>query len=515
MTVDQGKAATNQPGTPTTTPGNRLSRWLAQPWVALIPGLTTLAVTLNGLAGPSFTRDESATMLAVHRSFPQLVRMLGNVDVVHGAYYSMIWVVTQVAGSSALVVRFPSAVAAAVTAAMVALLGQRLVSGEAGLAAGLVYAALPPVSGYAEIAREYAVVAALASLASYLLVLVLDSASSRRWLLVGYGVTVAALGLTNIFGLLLLPAHAVAVAARVRQPGVDRQRLVRGWLVAGGAGFLAASPVALVGLGQISQVAWIKPPGLNAFYGMASLVGNAPLVWVALVVIIASVALRAVGGLSQIQAYWPGRLVALAVPWLVLPPALLFTASYLLHPVYVFRYVAFCIPASALLIGTGLVALGRVTAVAGLLVIVALGLPAQAAERLPAGHGYAIRQIDRVVQQQARPGDVLLNTRFRPLSRSAGMERQLEAAYPFGLSQLRDVSQGVSPAASATLGGTFAPPNVIRDRLAGASRVWVAGWSPEVPSVLRAEGFTPRQHWFLKQVWLWLYERGTPAPSQP
>ena len=119
---------------------------LASEWLALIPGLITLLVALDRIGGPSFTRDEGATLLAVHRSFPEMLRMVGNVDVVHTAYYSLIWVVTRLAGSGEVAVRAPSAVAMAVAAAGVTLLGQRLVSGHAGLAAGLVFAAFPSVS---------------------------------------------------------------------------------------------------------------------------------------------------------------------------------------------------------------------------------------------------------------------------------------------------------------------------------------------------------------------------------
>jgi mannosyltransferase len=117
-----------------------------RPWLPLIPALVTLGITLFRIQGPSITRDEDATLLAVHRTFPQLVHMLGNIDVVHGAYYSLIWVIARVFGTSELAVRFPSAVAMAVAAGGVTLLGRRLVSTEAGLAAGLVFAFLPSVS---------------------------------------------------------------------------------------------------------------------------------------------------------------------------------------------------------------------------------------------------------------------------------------------------------------------------------------------------------------------------------
>ena len=156
-------------------------------WLPLIPAVLTLLAGLYKISGPSFTRDETATLAAAHRSFPQLVRMLGTVDVVHGAYYALIWLVVRAGGSGEFAVRLPSAVALAVAAAFVTVLGVRLVSAWAGLASGLVFAVLPSVSWFAESAREGAIVAALATVASYCLVGALQAEDTRRRWLIGYG----------------------------------------------------------------------------------------------------------------------------------------------------------------------------------------------------------------------------------------------------------------------------------------------------------------------------------------
>ena len=123
---------------PAKTPGG----W-SPAWLALLPAVLTLGVTLYRIQGPSITEDEDATLLAIHRTFPQLIHLLGRVDVVHGTYYSLIWAVSRVSGTSELAIRFPSAVAMALAAGGVTLLGQRLVSPLAGLAAGLVFTVLP------------------------------------------------------------------------------------------------------------------------------------------------------------------------------------------------------------------------------------------------------------------------------------------------------------------------------------------------------------------------------------
>jgi hypothetical protein len=105
-------------------------------WMRIVPPVAMFAMALWRITGPSYWRDEAATMTAVQRPFPEIVRMMGNVDAVHGVYYMIIWVVVRLGGTGELVTRLPSAVAMACAAAAVAALGRRLVSPRAGLAAG-------------------------------------------------------------------------------------------------------------------------------------------------------------------------------------------------------------------------------------------------------------------------------------------------------------------------------------------------------------------------------------------
>jgi mannosyltransferase len=520
VAASRSQSLARSPGLPATGQDRKPDR-LAAGWVAIIPALITLAVTLYRISVPSFTRDEGATLLAVHRSFPQMLRMLGNVDVVHTEYYALIWVVTHIAGSSELAARAPSAVAMAVTAGGVTLLGQRLVSGRAGLAAGLLLAAFPSVSYYAQDAREYAIVAALATVASYLLVRALEAAAPQdgsppryRWL-AGYAVALSLLGLGNILSLLLIAAHAVTVAVWHWRCGRPGQSFVLRWLASAAVALIVASPVALIASGQAHQVQWIKPPGLVAIIAMAGLIGPQQMfLIVAGAVALALVAGLVSGGRARLRADWPAGLWGLAVPWLFVPPLLLFgvSVSHVTHPLYVFRYIAFCIPAAALLAGTALAALARgvvgwAVAAAALIVIAVAGLPAQSSQRTITGHGYGIRLADQTVARMARPGDALMNIRYWPLSWGGGVERGMEGEYPYGLSRLHDISQAQAPAPSATLGGTFARPAVEHRRLATVTRLWVASWS-KTPALLPPRlGFTVAYTLHTKGVWLRLYTR--------
>lgn len=541
-------AATNGPG------GEGRTRAAGEPgdpddslgWLALVSAAAaTLLTGLIGIRGPSFTRDETATLAAVHRSFPQLIRMLGNVDVVHGAYYVLIWAVVRVAGSGELALRLPSTVAMAVAAGFVTALGRRLVSTWAGLAAGLTFAALPSVSWFAENAREGAIVAALATIATYCLVRALQADQGRRRWLITYGVSLAALGFGNLFGLLIVVAHAATLAWSGRRYRVDRA-FILGWLMAVIATLILVSPVAVTGYSQLHQIHWLQPPTLKSVLSVERVIGQTPLFVAAVLIALCALAVSGLrsrfrplgttgaqppgtgpaqpsspgreqpagtspaqrsGQRSAQRPDWPAGLVTLCLPWLVLPPAILLAAS-LAHPVYTFRYIVYCIPAAALLLGAALAALGRYAGPAALVAIVLIGLHTQIAQRRADGHGIDIRAADRIVAAYARPGDALLNISAQNGLRKGTGERTLEAAYPYGLARLRDISTGVSPGKSGTLGGTYASSRQIHERLESVKRLWVVEWTtPKPVAVLDGLGFRLAHRWDVKSLWLRFYIR--------
>jgi mannosyltransferase len=183
----------------------------------LAPPIATLALVLLGIGSASFWRDEAATLTATRRPFPELLRMLGHVDAAHGAYYILLWPVTHLAGTSEFVMRLPSAIAMAAAAFGIAVIGRRLMSWQVGTLAGLVFAVLPLTSRFGEEARSYALVTAFAVATSYLLIRAIETPERRAWR--AYGISLTALGLLNLFSLLIIPAHAVTLAAARRRGG--------------------------------------------------------------------------------------------------------------------------------------------------------------------------------------------------------------------------------------------------------------------------------------------------------
>ena len=474
-------------------------------WVLALPPVVTFVIMLWGITGASYWRDEAATMSAAQRPLGNLLRTLGNIDAVHGAYYLLIWVMVHVGGSGELVTRLPSAVAMACAAAAVVAIGRRLISPWAGLASGLVFAILPEVSLYGQDARPYAIVVALAALASYLLVRVMDAGpdARHRWL-IGYALSVAALGIVDIFGLLLLTAHAVTVGLRCLREtgsaGTERSRAARslalGWLAAAAAGCLLTSPVLALGYVQRGTLSWLTPPNFAAVTGLHDLVGPATMSVAVILVIAAGLVVSALLGRGRLRANWPGSVPALCLPWLILPPAILLAAS-VITPVYTLRYVLLCIPAIALLAGAGLASLGWIAGPVALVVIALLGVPMQQQVRAPNGHVDNVRQADRIVADNRRPGDAVLEYKAENFAQ----------AYPFGIRQLIPIAQAESPIQSATLVGTFLPDPVVRQRLTHVSRVWVVEYGRRTPLIiLNGLHFRLVHKWKVSDIWLYLYE---------
>jgi mannosyltransferase len=474
-------------------------------WTLIVSPAVTLAVMLWGISDRPYWGDEADTISAVSRTVPQLFRLLGRIDAVHGFYYLLLWPVVQVAGISELVTRLPSALAMAAAAAGVTAIGRRLCSRWAGLCAGLVFAVLPTVTVQGQDVRPYAMVTAAAVLASYLLIR--TAADPRpRWF-AAYGLAVVLTGYLLLFALLVVPAHAVTLAALTRRPGAahgpgsGQQTALRRWLLTVAAAGVVLLPVTIVSYAQRAQIDWIPKPG---WYDARDLAGNliAGSVSAQLVIGLLILLGLAAGTRSSRWAASPRvrvltrpwlRLLAgdhglawLAVPWLVIPPSLLLAVS-VIKPVYYGRYLTFCVPAVALLAGTGLAAMRWQGRIAALALVAALVAPAQLAWRVPGGGMQAVAQFLAAHEQ---PGDAIVYPE--------SLVPPWYIAYPDGFAQLRDLSLSESPGASDRLFADTVPAPVLLQREQQVTRIWIV---PERgggnPASYLAPGFRLAHQWKL------------------
>ncbi|MFF4561160.1 glycosyltransferase family 39 protein [Streptomyces sp. NPDC001435] len=408
--------------------------------------MLSLALGLWGVRRDgSLWRDEAVTYDLARRGLPELWRTLERADAVHGLYYLLMHALFRVFGwaDPLLVLRLPSVLATAVAAGTLALLGRRLAGPRAGLAAGLVFAVLPPVQRYAQEGRSYALVCALVVWASYLLVRAVESGTGRAW--AAYGTVVLSACLLHEFAVLVAAAHAVAV------PRAARRDWARVALLAG----VGVAPLAVVSMGQSEQVAWIGGTRTGALVGFAglTLLGTA------------------------CAALLPRRrdagrvgLVELALPLFIVPGLLLLLVS-LVKPLYVDRYVLYGQAGTALLVGAALDRLLRAggliragAALAAGATVVAL-LPVTLSLRTPHSRVDDVTAVAAAVRTAGEGADGILYTPSR--------RRVWSVVDPDSFRGLRDLALDRGPADSGTLYGTEAAPSVIRARVLAARRIVV------------------------------------------
>lgn len=520
----------------TTRPAGRAGRALRDWLVVIIPALAELLVGGYQIGRPSLWRDEGYTKEVVQRPIGDIIAMLGHQDAVHGLYYVLMHPVVAVAGTSATALRLPSLVATSLAAGLTAALGRRLAQAAGlswapvtGLLAGLLLVAIPLTTWYAQDARPYAMATLCAVGATYLLVRGMSSAS--RWWWAGYSAAIVGVALLNLTALLLVAAHGVSLyllrgrmpAGAAAEPGgaaAPARPVLRRWLAASAAAIVVLSPLILLAGRQSRQLGWVKAPNLSSLTTLvADFSGQRDLI----PLVAALVLLGAAGDLGRRHrtARTPA---AIALPWLILPPAVLLAVS-VLKPVYVERYVIFCMPALALLVASGLTwlaRLARMTALGGrrpALAILAPALLAVVLVAVLAGPQQRIRtdaartddlaRVTAVIAANERPGDAILYTPWD--TRVVGL------TYPGPFTKLRDIGLGRSPVASATLTGQPASARVLARRFTQVQRLWAVRWSyvrrlPTHTAVQREQAkliaaMVLVRRWFVKSVEISLYVR--------
>ena len=312
--------------------------------------------------------DEVATVSSSTRSWDSLAVLTSKIDFVHWSYYALLHVWFDIVGYSPFALRAVSAIAVALTAGVLVLIGQRLLDLATGLIAALVFLAMPNVSLIAANGRSQALEMLCAALASLLVIVAIDEARrrpSRSWVLVilwgGYAVVSFAGISLQLWFVFVVAGHAVTVLISVLS---RRRARVRVMISAGVAIVVVAAvtvPFALHAMAQSSQIGWLKAPTLTsaAVTLLRDQSFNVQLVQRDLRWIIVLAALSwtlVVVGIVWAAVRRPS-VIAVAVPWQFLPVVGLFLISVAVVPTYTDRYLAMCCPALALLVGTGVRAL--------------------------------------------------------------------------------------------------------------------------------------------------------------
>ncbi|MFJ2174015.1 hypothetical protein ACIOHE_14020 [Streptomyces sp. NPDC087851] len=428
-----------------------------------MPFVVALALGLWGIGRQgTLWGDEAVTYDMAHRDPARIWHTAGTIDAVHGLYYLFMHAVLGLWDGGPAALRLPSVLAVAAAAAGVARIGHRLAGPRAGLPAGLVLPLLPVVQRYAQEGRSYALVCALATWATWLLLTCLARPTRSRW--TGYAAVTLTACLLHEFAVLVLLSHGVTVFLSVRFSGLPRST-ARAWGVAAGCVTAGVLPLAVFSTTQAAQVNWIGGPGVRevaAFAGVTAL-------GLVLARVVARRPARGAdmtgGGVGKRDGEGGGyrpSLPALALPLLILPTVLLMLMTPV-RPLYVDRYVLFSSVGLALLAGAALAGARRAVAWGAALVALAALVPVTLHLRTPESRQNDVVAVARAVERDAERGDGLL---FMPSRR-----RVWTFVRPESFRGLTDLALERSPEASDTLYGRELPPERIRERVLSRTRI--------------------------------------------
>ncbi|QOV33856.1 glycosyltransferase family 39 protein [Streptomyces ferrugineus] len=447
---------------------DRVNRW----YRCLLAALLALLVGLVGLwkldRDASSWRDEAVSYDVGKRSLGELWLLVQNIDAVHGLYYFLAHVSLAVWDDGVLTLRVLSVLGTLLAVLGVYAIGSRLGDPATGFLAGFAFLCVPQVQFYAQEARSYALVSAAVVWATWFFVRALQDGRRRWW--AGYGGLLLLAGWLHVFALLVLLGHAVTLWCSGRL-----HRLGRRWLSTTAFVGCAVAPLAVVSAGQAAeQLEWLGRPGVQDWLGFALPVAAA---------LALSVPLRR-------RRETPARAVtlpAVGLPLLIVPAGFLLVVS-LARPWYVDRYVLYGMSGLALVVGQALRHWQLVlraeadparrrrrlyaTAATGFVIFSALG-PWYWQQRTPASRTDSVESYWGLTATSPDDPEPVL---FQPARR-----RVWVLARPAVFGPIDDIALQQTPAASGTLYGVEASPDVIKRRMLRHREINVLRDRPDQP----------------------------------
>lgn len=358
----------------------RTSRPLGVPFELLAALLLGTVLRAFRLGSESFWIDETYSVVVASESTAhEIILVLPRIDPHPPLYYLLLraWYVFGTAGTSEFAMRFPSVVFGVATIPLLYLLANDLFDRWTAGTAALFFAVAPFQIWYAQEARMYTLLVLLA-VASWLLLVRFARDPSRR-LAIGYVATAALLGYTHVFGLFALLAQLLFLLWSGRSDPecpVTMRHLI-GLFVAVGAvlsPWLGAltTRVLTPTPGTDSQTVWITDPEPAMLWDTFTLFVfgyadrelywslDAPptfLVVVATIVLGTLLAGRVLHGSAirgpDLRPEGDSRGILLACLWLVVPVVVPYVLSWLVMPMYIYRYTIVAAPAMLLLLARG------------------------------------------------------------------------------------------------------------------------------------------------------------------
>lgn len=468
--------------------GEQITRPAPVGWAipsAIFVGATVLAALMS--PSVSLWTDESVTISAAERTLGELWALVQRIDAVHALYYAFMSVWVDVFGASPFSLRLPSALAAGGTALGVYFLTTRLASPRTALVAAVVSATLPRLVWSGIEARPFVFSALLAVWATYALVRAMSRRSVGSWVLYA---ALAAIGvMINIYLVMVVVGHAITVIARARK----ERRVLAGFGISAVAVAIASTPLLLLvrsqqaqlgGNGDRNVLSIARKVVINQFF-----LGETPdpdagaawftLAWQAAAILAAALGIAAMV-LAIVRPSAPGDrkadVLAVTLPWIILPTALVAGYAVAVAPIYQPRYFTFTAPAAAILIALGLRTLSRrwytITAIALYAVCIAVVFVSQRTPFAKSGSDWSA--VASAISEAQQPRDaVYFAPRYEPVDGIIDQTtRRIAQAYPAGFAGLTDLTLEQTGAETARLDGFSRPIGEAERDLADVERVW-------------------------------------------
>lgn len=329
-------------------------RWIALAFVSLV----ALGLRLFCLSCKPIWFDEAFSVEVARVTWPNFLHLLWWREANMSFYYLLLrgWLHF---GQSPFFVRSLSALIAAATVAVVYWLGSLLYDRRTGLIAAAFLAFNAYHIRYAQEARSYALFALLATLSCGFLIAFLQQPSRTRR--ISYLLTSILAFYAHFYALLLIVAQWLALRcvddARSASEGsgsagepwvVNAKNILKNWRIITGGAVPVLIFVAKTGAGPIK---WIKRPGISY---LARFTGDITNGWPVIYLVGCALAMFVVGrNLFRPRKTWNEWRVQFLSIWLLFPVLLTVLLS-LARPVFLPRYMIFCIPALVILTAAGI-----------------------------------------------------------------------------------------------------------------------------------------------------------------
>jgi mannosyltransferase len=435
--------------------------------LAPIVGVLAFAIGVIAAWIPSFWYDEAATVYSSRRPFPELLDLLRSTDVVHGAYYVAMHLWGSVFGFSEFSMRLPSALAVGVAAAGVVVLAQRLSTARVALLSGVAFALLPRVLWAAVEARSYAATAAVAVWLTVVFVVALQSRSRWWWVLYCAMLTVSIV--LFVYLATLVGVHLLIMSARGRL-----RASFLPWAAAVVTTLAVTAVFLKVVFRQAKQVGWIPPidgnfPRVVLEYQWFL---GAPLFGMLVGVIFVAALIVSITNKSN-SADWRSGPLPVALPWIVVPMAVMVVYSIVRSPIYLDRYFTFTTPAVALLLGVALDRLNRPRWLSVLLVgaLASAALPAYLQQRSSWAKPLQMdfSAANEFAAANVAPGDCVL---FGRAAWNPSSQRLIEDVEPSSFDGTRSIGLAKDAADWGQLWDDERPLSELAPEFAGCEVIW-------------------------------------------